>query len=202
MGRTYRIAVLGAKKVGKTCLINRLLRKGFPCKYNPTIETLFRYETRTCDENVIKLEILDTAGDFEFPDMLKMAIRSCHAFVLVFDVSDPQRTFGEVETLRQLIFEEKRTESIPIIVIGNKADIVSKEDDVDNKIMDAIVSIDWGCSFITTSARCGENIDDVYAAVCKGLQLKVSDVKIKNEEPRSKIVKTKKMSSIRRKFSI
>ena len=30
MDRSYRIAVLGAKKTGKTCLINRLLQKRFP----------------------------------------------------------------------------------------------------------------------------------------------------------------------------
>ena len=173
MEKSYRIAVLGAKKTGKTCLINRLLKKRFPEKYDPTIETLFRYDIRTCEDKFTKLEILDAAGDFEFPDMLRKAIRSCHAFVLVFDVSNPQRTFGEVETLRQLIHEEKCTESLPIIVIGNKSDLVSKQDNVDNKILDAIVSIDWGCPYITTSAKCDVNISDVYTAVCKELKIKI-----------------------------
>ena len=85
--------------------------------------------------------------------MLRKAIRSCHAFVLVFDVSDPQRTFGEVETLRQLIHDEKCTESLRVIVIGNKLDLVSKRDIAENKILDAIVSIDWGCTNITASAN-------------------------------------------------
>ena len=134
--------------------------------------------------------------------MLRKAIRSCHAFVLVFDVSNPQRTFGEVETLRQLIHEEKCTESLPIIVIGNKSDLVSKQDNVDNKILDAIVSIDWGCTYITVSAKCDENINDVYAAVCKELQIKIyQSSNVKSEDSLSKTVKTKKMS-IRRRFSI
>lgn len=98
--RILRIGVLGAKKVGKTSLIIRLLKKGFPDKYSPTIETMFRYDIQTSENKFTKLEILDTAGDFEFPDMLRKAVKSCHAFVLMFDLSDPARTFREVEILR------------------------------------------------------------------------------------------------------
>ena len=127
--------------------------------------------------------------------MLRKAIRSCQAFVLVFDVSDPERTFGEVETLRQLIHEEKCTESLP--VIGNKSDLVSKQDNVNNKILDAIVSIDWGCTYIMVSAK-----SDVYTAVCKEHKIKGNQKStVKREESTSNIVETKKMSIIRR-FSI
>ena len=129
--------------------------------------------------------------------MLRKAIRSCQAFVLVFDVNDPERTFGEVETLRQLIHEEKCTESLPVIVIGNKSDPVSKQDNVNNKILDAIVSIDWGCTYITVSAK-----SDVYTAVCKEHKIKGNQKStVKREESTSNIVETKKMSIIRR-FSI
>lgn len=171
MDTCFRIAVLGAKNVGKTSLITRLTKKDFREKYNPTIEALFRYDIPTSETSYTKLEILDTAGDFEFPDMLRTAIRNSNAFTLVFDLSDPIRTFREVETLRQWIFEEGRDE-VPIIVIGNKADLNSEQDTTDNKIIDAIVSIDWGCPYITTSAKDDVNISDMYDAVCKGLNIK------------------------------
>ena len=162
---------------------------------------MFRYDIRTCFK-FTKLEILDTAGDFEFPDMLRRSIRSCHAFVLVFDVSDPQRTFGEVKRLRQLFHEEKCTESLLEIVIRNKSDLVSEQDNLDNKILDAIVSIDWGYTYITASAKCDENIEIVHTTVCIRLQIKINQrSSVKREESTSQIVKTKKMSMIRR-FSI
>lgn len=133
-----RVAFLGAKKVGKTCLITQLLKKSLPTKYSPTIETMFRYDIQTAEDSFTKLEIVDTAGNFEFPNMLKKAVRSCHAFVLVFDLSNPMRTFEEIEMLRQLIIEEKGTEYAPIIVIGNKKDLVYGQDSVDNKILDTM----------------------------------------------------------------
>ena len=121
---------------------------------------------------------------------------------MVFDVSDPERTFSIVETLRQLIHEEKCTESLPVIVIGNKSDLVSKQDNVDNKILDAIVSIDWGCTYIKVSAKCDENISDVYTTVCKEHKIKGNQKStVKREESTSNIVETKKMSIITR-FSI
>ena len=39
--------------------------------------------------------------------------------------------------------------------------------------IDAIVSIDWGCPYITTTVICDVNISDVYTAVCK--ELKIED---------------------------
>lgn len=203
--RSLRIGVLGAKEVGKTSMITRLLKKRFPDKYSPTIETLFRYDIQTSEKKFTKLEILDTAGNFEFPEMLRKAVRSCHAFALVFDLSDPVRTFREVETLRQLIHEERSGESVPIIVIGNKSDSVVMEDVVENTIIDAIVSIDWGCTYLTTSAKCDTNISDVYKAVCKELDIKsLQDIGVvqRSKDATQKIVKTKRVSLLKRKLSV
>ncbi|XP_034312916.2 dexamethasone-induced Ras-related protein 1-like [Magallana gigas] len=143
--RILRIGVLGAKKVGKTSMITRLLKRRYPDKYSPTIETLFRYDIQTSEKKFTKLEILDTAGNFEFPEMLRKAVRSCHAFVLMFDLNDSKQTFREVETLRQLILDERSGESVPIIVIANKSDSVVVKDSEENKVLDAVVSIDWDC---------------------------------------------------------
>lgn len=203
--RILRIGVLGAKKVGKTCLITRLLKRGYPDKYSPTIETLFRYDIQTSEKKFTKLEILDTAGNFEFPDMLRKAVRSCHAFVLMFDLSDAKRTFREVETLRQLILDERSGESVPIIVIGNKSDLIIKEDNVENKVLDAIVSIDWDCTYLTTSAKCDTNISDVYKAVCKELDIKsLQDIDVvqRTKDATQKIVKIKRISLLKRGFSV
>ncbi|XP_052690408.1 GTP-binding protein Di-Ras1-like [Crassostrea angulata] len=200
--RILRIGVLGAKKVGKTSMITRLLKKRFPDKYSPTIETLFRYDIQTSEKKFTKLEILDTAGNFEFPEMLRKAVRSCHAFVLMFDLNDSKQTFREVETLRQLILDERSGESVPIIVIANKSDSVVVKDSEENKVLDAVVSIDWDCTYLTTSAKCDTNISDVYNAVCKGLGIKVrqdTDVNQSNKDATPKISKTTLM---KRRFSI
>ncbi|XP_062583396.1 ras-related protein Rap-2a-like [Saccostrea cucullata] len=169
MEKCFRIAVLGARKVGKTCLIKQILKRGFREKDDPTAERMFRYDIHTSKNKYTKLEILDTAGDFEYLDLLKEVVKTSHAFALVFDLDNAMQTFREIEALRQLILEEKR-EEVPIIVVGNKSDLV-QEDSIDNKVIDAVVSIDWGCTYLTTSAKCDVNVSDVYSAVCKELNI-------------------------------
>ena len=169
------IAFVGSYKVGKMCLITQLIKKSLPEKNSPTIKTMFRYEIQTSADSCTTLEILETADYFEFPNMLKKAVGSCYAFVLVFDLSNPMQTFEEIIMLRQLIIEEKGRghAHAPIIVIGNKKDLVYGQDSIDNKILDAIVSNHWGCRCITTSAQCDVNISDVNKAVCKELKIKI-----------------------------
>ncbi|XP_061194764.1 ras-related protein Rap-2a-like [Saccostrea echinata] len=205
MEKCYRIAVLGAKKVGKTCLITQILKRGFREKYNPTIETLFRYDIHTSEKKYTKLEILDTAGDFEYPELLKEAVKSSHAFALVFDLNNAMQSFREIEALRQLIIEEKREEHVPIIVVGNKLDLIH-EDTIDNKVIDAIVSIDWGCTYLTASAKCDVSVSDVYRAVCKELNIVIQhkpDVNDVCKETKKENVKPwQRISLRRRRFSV
>ena len=117
------------------------------------------------------------------------------------------QTFDEMDTPRKLIIEEKGNEHAPIIVIGNKKDLVYGQDNVDNKILDAIVSIDWGCPYITTSAKCDVNISDVYTAVCKELKIKIkhsSDVNGNSGNTRKHGVKHRRLSfsAIKRRMSV
>ncbi|XP_062583397.1 ras-related protein Rap-2a-like [Saccostrea cucullata] len=204
MEKCFRIAVLGAKKVGKTCLITQILKRGFREKYDPTIETMFRYDIHTSENKYTKLEILDTAGDFEYPELLREAVKTSHAFALVFDLDNAMQTFKEIEALRQLILEEKR-EQVPIIVVGNKSDLI-QEDTIDNKVIDAIVSIDWGCTYLTTSAKCDVNVSDVYSAVCKELNIVIEPkaaVSDACKEAKNQTVKpTRRISLRKRRFSV
>ncbi|XP_061194754.1 ras-related protein Rap-2a-like [Saccostrea echinata] len=204
MEKCFRIAVLGAKMVGKTCLIKQILKRGFREKDAPTIETMFRYDIHTSENKYTKLEILDTAGDFEYLDLLKEAVKTSHAFALVFDLNNAMQTFREIEALRQLIIEEKR-EQVPIIVVGNKSDLIH-EDTIDNKVIDAIVSIDWGCTYLTASAQCDVNVSDVYRAVCKELNIIIEqkpDVNDVCKETKSQNVKPwRRISLHKRRFSV
>ena len=39
----YRITILGEPQVGKTCILNQIVRKGFNYEYVPTLETDMEY---------------------------------------------------------------------------------------------------------------------------------------------------------------
>lgn len=122
----HKIVMMGAAKVGKSAIINQFLYSTFTPKYKRTVE-----EMHHGDFNVsgiqLTLDILDTSGSYEFPAMRDLSIKSADAFVLVYDVNDAN-TFLEVKTLRAQILSTKG--AVPIVVVGNKIDLVETEQEV------------------------------------------------------------------------
>ncbi|VIO94595.1 T-cell receptor beta chain ANA 11, putative [Brugia malayi] len=91
--------------------------------YDPTIEDSY---TKQCfvDDDVCKLEVLDTAGQEEFSTMREQYLRSGNGFLLVFSVTD-RNSFEEAIRLYKLILRVKDRDEFPIILVGNKADLDS-----------------------------------------------------------------------------
>jgi len=115
----YRLVVLGAGRVGKSSIIRRLLKDEFVEGYKATVEDLHCRDYEA-DGNTIKVDILDTAGDLEFPAMRRLSISSAHAFLLVYSIDD-RASFDEVRRLRQQIKEERAGYGeLPCVVAGNK----------------------------------------------------------------------------------
>lgn len=61
--------------------------------------------------------------------MRALSISSADAFILVYDVTDAS-TFEEVRTVRDQIHETKGSHSVPIVVVGNKIDLLQKNDNL------------------------------------------------------------------------
>lgn len=61
--------------------------------------------------------------------MRALSISSAEAFILVFDITNAA-TFDEVRALRDQIHETKGTTAVPIVVVGNKTDLVEEDSDL------------------------------------------------------------------------
>lgn len=59
--------------------------------------------------------------------MRDLALQRGDAFILVYDVTDTE-TFEEVRRIRDNIHKVRQSNTIPIVVVGNKIDLV--DDDV------------------------------------------------------------------------
>ncbi|XP_017048355.1 GTP-binding protein Rhes isoform X2 [Drosophila ficusphila] len=96
--------------------------------------------------------------------MRALSISSADAFILVYDVTDAT-TFEEVRTIRDQIHETKATTAVPIVVVGNKIDLLADgetEREVEYATTESVVTVDWENGFVEASAASNENITQVF----------------------------------------
>lgn len=94
-----RIVVMGAAKVGKSCIVHKFLYDQFTPKYSRTIEDLHVADYNLSTGASLTLEILDTTGSYQFPAMRALSISNANAFVLVYSVGDLE-SWRKVHDLR------------------------------------------------------------------------------------------------------
>uniref|UniRef100_F1LCG0 Ras-related protein R-Ras2 n=1 Tax=Ascaris suum TaxID=6253 RepID=F1LCG0_ASCSU len=117
----FRLVVVGGGGVGKSALTIQFVQRYFVTDYDPTIEDSY---TKQCyvDDDICKLEVLDTAGQEEFSTMREQYLRTGHGFLLVFSVVD-RNSFEEVVRLQRMILRVKDRDEFPMMLVGNKADL-------------------------------------------------------------------------------
>lgn len=157
----YRLVVLGAGKVGKTSIVHRFLSGKFSDTYRPTVEDLHS-RCYTIGSTAVRLDILDTAGNLEFPAMRRLSISTAHGFLLVFGADDP-RSFDEVRRLWDEIRDQRSADyrRLPCVVAANKCDAVP------SPLAALERPADWargedGRALVSVSAKTGENVVDIF----------------------------------------
>ncbi|XP_066601797.1 GTP-binding protein Di-Ras2 [Prorops nasuta] len=124
-----RLVVLGGAGVGKSAIIRRLLGQGFTERYRPTVEDLYSREC-VLGTLTLKVDLLDTAGDLQFPAMRRLSIATAHAFLMVYATT----SLASFECVKRC-FEEVREQrpdfqEVPIVFAGNKLDLAQTRREV------------------------------------------------------------------------
>ncbi|KAK1783808.1 ras family-domain-containing protein [Copromyces sp. CBS 386.78] len=161
--REFHIVVLGTGGVGKSCLTAQFVHNEWIESYDPTIEDSYRTQVSVDGRQVI-LEILDTAGTEQFVAMRDLYMKAGQGFLLVFSITS-QASLDELSTLREEIIRIKDDEKIPIVMVGNKADLLDQRA-VDRKEAFAI-SQQWNAPYYEASARTRTNVDQVFIDLCR-----------------------------------
>lgn len=153
--------MLGDGGVGKSCLTMQFTENKFVAEYDPTIENMYQ-RNLIIDNDVFKLEILDTAGQEEYSIMQDQYIRSGHGFIVVFSVAN-QRTFGEVKKFFESIIRVKEDQNYPLVLVGNKSDLKREITDFE---IDELLST-YKIPYFLTSAKTGKNVDQPFIVLTK-----------------------------------
>ena len=187
--KSCSILLLGDLAVGKTSLIARYTNGVFNETYISTvgIENLLKQEIIN-NENVL-VKIWDTAGQERFRAITPSILRNAEGVIIVFDVTSKDSFENIKEWINTLkINIGDNTNSIPVIIVGNKID---KENEREIEKNDALkFAEDNKYKYFETSAKTGEGVDDTFRDMAK--QILIYQSQFKEERETIKINKDKK----------
>ncbi|TEB27457.1 P-loop containing nucleoside triphosphate hydrolase protein [Coprinellus micaceus] len=122
--RVLNIVVLGGARVGKTCLISRLVEDSLPAFYQTTPKAVSK-KSITLQSTDYTCLITDTTGHATYTPISPQFIIGTHAFLLVYSI-DSRESFELVKLIREKLVEFCYPEgTAPIVCIGNKRDLSS-----------------------------------------------------------------------------
>ncbi|XP_025406904.1 ras-related protein Rap-1b [Sipha flava] len=121
-----RLVVLGDAGVGKSAICKRFLYNSFCSKYKTTVEDLYSKEFNVGTAQQLKVDILDTCGNPQFPAMRRLSIANANAFMFVYSI-DCERSFETVKRNFEEVREQREDyQMLPIVIAGNKLDLPSE----------------------------------------------------------------------------
>uniref|UniRef100_A0A8C3AC13 RRAD and GEM like GTPase 1 n=1 Tax=Cyclopterus lumpus TaxID=8103 RepID=A0A8C3AC13_CYCLU len=165
----YRVVLLGDHGVGKTSLAG--IFAGITEKEEQPGGGDTYERTLTVDGEESTLIVMDTWENDKLvlcDDCLKVG----SAYVIVYSVTD-RDSFDAAAELRITLRRTRQAENLPIILVGNKSDLVrSREVAVEEGRACAVV---FDCKFIETSASLQHNVTELFEGVIRQIRLRRDD---------------------------
>ncbi|OWF39159.1 ras-related and estrogen-regulated growth inhibitor-like [Mizuhopecten yessoensis] len=115
-----KIVIFGASGVGKTAFAVRYITRRYIGDYDRNKEMLYTYKMTSPRDEVVTLEILDTAPECS-PDDTEKNLKWADGYVMMYSVTDTP-SFHEVKRFKDILFRLKGNER-PMVLIANKLDL-------------------------------------------------------------------------------
>ena len=117
----FKVALIGDSSTGKTSILLRFIDDCFKEDTKSTIGVDFKIVSFELEKKVYaKMQIWDTCGSERFKSLTSSFIKTCSAFILVFDLTRPN-TFKSIDNWIKIIKENTTPKFL--ILIGNKKDL-------------------------------------------------------------------------------
>ncbi|MHA2390946.1 MAG: GTP-binding protein [Promethearchaeota archaeon] len=155
----FKLILGGEGGVGKTSMVHRFVENSFLTDYKSTIGTSIMKKECNFEglDSKVRFVIWDLAGQAQFKRVRQSYLSNAEAGILVFDVTRKD-TFNNLENWFKESIDVSPT--ISLILVGNKIDLV--EDRVISTKEGEELAKKLNLSYIETSAKTGENINDAF----------------------------------------
>jgi len=170
-----KICILGKSGVGKTALFKRLIQKQNYIHNNSepvTIGAELYNLVYKSDDKKYNLNIWDTAGQERYKSLLPLYYRYADIIILMYDITE-YKSWEEIDYWRE---ELENCNDIPIVLVGNKSDIILNMNiNVDE--IEEYTKIN-NIPHVLCSVLSGENVDKIIPLVIEKIKEKKNHEKI------------------------
>ncbi len=158
-----KIILTGSFGVGKTSLFSRFIYSEFDEKYLTTIGVKVDKKTINIDDDTsLNIMLWDIAGEVAQDKVPLSYFLGTSGIIYVFDLTRPMtynNILADIEYLKNILPEAT------IKIIGNKKDLVTAAH-IENVISGLPVECD-----MTTSAKTGENVEQLFQSMGEALMI-------------------------------
>lgn len=182
-----KCTIIGDCNVGKTSIINKFFNISNKKEddytndnddKNCTIGAIYWSLSKIINDKKVKINLWDTAGQEKYNSLIPMYTRGCDILLLTFDLTD-KKTFYNLIKWHNLC---KSNLNIKYIIVGNKNDRKDFIQVTEEMINDFIgLNFKNDIPFILTSAKTGENIDELFDIIFSSGETIVNRKKIFNK---------------------
>ena len=170
-GFVFKITVIGDGAVGKTSLIKKYTQGSFQKDYIKTLGAQFSKYDEEIEGDNCKLFFWDIAGQREFDFMRPTFYKGSKAAIIVFSHKSDE-SFDHIHEWHEDI--KKYTGDLPIVLFGNKTDLVDEKDLDDEKVQK--ISKERGfLGYYKTSAKTGSGVYEAFQAIISNLYHKYKE---------------------------
>eukprot|EP01118_Nematostelium_gracile_P005248 TRINITY_DN1644_c0_g1_i2.p1 TRINITY_DN1644_c0_g1~~TRINITY_DN1644_c0_g1_i2.p1 ORF type:complete len:211 (-),score=47.40 TRINITY_DN1644_c0_g1_i2:60-692(-) len=159
--KVYKIGIVGSWSTGRHSFCRKFLKDKFEEGLEPTPEENgpreFVSEGKSC-----RIELIDTAGREEFQFMHYQHFSECNVFIILYD-PNVSWSFQAVEWFRNAVISAKTHSGEPVdfVLVSTKSDTPIEQRQVSKEIAEAVAK-KWDIRLFETSAKTGENIQEVF----------------------------------------
>ncbi|MFX0004470.1 MAG: Rab family GTPase [Candidatus Hodarchaeota archaeon] len=176
-GYGFKICVIGDGAVGKTSLIKKYTQGSFQKEYIATLGTQFSKYEEEIDGEKVNLFLWDIAGQDSFEALRQRFYIGSSGAIIVFSHA-PEQVESYTHVNKWLSDLKKHCGNIPIVLFGNKVDLVDDGQLASNPniatsdaIVDQFAKENRFVGYYKTSALTGQGVTDAFKALVRKLYM-------------------------------
>ncbi|MHA2430497.1 MAG: GTP-binding protein [Promethearchaeota archaeon] len=168
----FKIVVIGDGGVGKTSLIKKFTQGTFEKDYIKTIGAQFTKLEQDINGDKISLVFWDIAGQGSYDFLNPLFYRESRACIIVYSLEENELGNTSFKNIGSWYDELKmRCGNIPVVLFGNKVDLI-EESDLDTSKIQIIIKKLNIFKFYITSAKTGQGVNEAFNFIIEELYKK------------------------------